>query len=230
MPRSSEPATSRTRRRGGRVRQRGKILTCSPAPAGGRRVCARSDWPRSGSSWMCGRAGRRRRPGTRGCRPISRRSTRGTSRLCGGCSAPRRASHTRRRGRAWARSTSRWWLRAAHQLAAGSCTRAGRLAECRDPRSLLTVEPLRFALALRPRWIALEQSQPCLSLPADAVRRAALHPRVSHRGRRSPRRVLRGTADPPPWRVSARLARRAGEPARADASLLRRVPTRHPAR
>jgi DNA (cytosine-5)-methyltransferase 1 len=52
----------------------------------------------------------------------------------------------------------------AHELAAGNDTRAARLAECRDKRSLLTVEPLRFALALRPRWIALEQVPAVLEL------------------------------------------------------------------
>jgi DNA (cytosine-5)-methyltransferase 1 len=52
----------------------------------------------------------------------------------------------------------------AHELAAGHDSRAERLAECADPRSLLTVEPLRYALALRPRWIALEQVPPVLEL------------------------------------------------------------------
>jgi len=52
----------------------------------------------------------------------------------------------------------------AHELAAGHDTRAERLAACRDPRSLLTVEPLRWVLALRPRWIALEQVPPVLEL------------------------------------------------------------------
>jgi DNA (cytosine-5)-methyltransferase 1 len=52
----------------------------------------------------------------------------------------------------------------AHELAAGNDTRAARLAECQDARSLLTVEPLRFALALRPRWIALEQVPSVLEL------------------------------------------------------------------
>ncbi len=36
--------------------------------------------------------------------------------------------------------------------------------ECADPRSLLTVEPLRYALALKPRWIALEQVPAVLEL------------------------------------------------------------------
>jgi DNA (cytosine-5)-methyltransferase 1 len=52
----------------------------------------------------------------------------------------------------------------AHELAAGNDTRAARLKECRDPRSLLTVEPLRYAIALRPRWIALEQVPAVLEL------------------------------------------------------------------
>jgi DNA (cytosine-5)-methyltransferase 1 len=52
----------------------------------------------------------------------------------------------------------------AHELAAGNDTREERLAECRDPRSLLTVEPLRWAISLRPRWLALEQVPPVLEL------------------------------------------------------------------
>lgn len=45
----------------------------------------------------------------------------------------------------------------ARELSGGEDTRAERLAACGDERSLLTVEPLRWALVLRPRWIALEQ-------------------------------------------------------------------------
>jgi DNA (cytosine-5)-methyltransferase 1 len=52
----------------------------------------------------------------------------------------------------------------AHELAAGHDSRALRLKECQDPRSLLTVEPLRFALDLRPRWVALEQVPAVLEL------------------------------------------------------------------
>jgi DNA (cytosine-5)-methyltransferase 1 len=52
----------------------------------------------------------------------------------------------------------------AHELAAGADTRAERLRECCDTRSLLTVEPLRYALALRPRWVALEQVPAVLEL------------------------------------------------------------------
>ncbi len=52
----------------------------------------------------------------------------------------------------------------AHELAAGNDSRRAWQQGCRDPRSLLTVEPLRFALALRPRWVALEQVPGVLEL------------------------------------------------------------------
>lgn len=52
----------------------------------------------------------------------------------------------------------------ARDLAAGHDTRASRLRACEDKRSLLTVEPLRFALALRPRWVTLEQVPPVVEL------------------------------------------------------------------
>ncbi|MCQ4043013.1 DNA cytosine methyltransferase [Streptantibioticus rubrisoli] len=42
-------------------------------------------------------------------------------------------------------------------LAAGRDTRAALRTRCVDPRSLLVVEPLRYALDLRPDWIALEE-------------------------------------------------------------------------
>ncbi|MFQ3559507.1 DNA cytosine methyltransferase [Streptomyces gramineus] len=42
-------------------------------------------------------------------------------------------------------------------LARGNDTRAALRTTCADPRSLLVVEPLRFALDLRPDWIALEE-------------------------------------------------------------------------
>lgn len=48
-------------------------------------------------------------------------------------------------------------LACARELSAGRDTRARHRARCEDERSLLTVEPLRWALALRPRWVALEQ-------------------------------------------------------------------------
>ncbi|HXE45400.1 MAG TPA: DNA cytosine methyltransferase [Conexibacter sp.] len=63
----------------------------------------------------------------------------------------------------------------AHELAAGADTRAEHATACRDPRSLLTVEPLRWALALRPRWIALEQVPPALELWTIFVGLLATH-------------------------------------------------------
>lgn len=44
-----------------------------------------------------------------------------------------------------------------NDLARGEDSREALRAKAADPRSMLLVEPLRFALALRPRWIALEQ-------------------------------------------------------------------------
>jgi DNA (cytosine-5)-methyltransferase 1 len=55
-------------------------------------------------------------------------------------------------------------MRCAKELAAGEDARARHAKACRDGRSLLTVEPLRWTLALRPRWIALEQVPPVIEL------------------------------------------------------------------
>jgi DNA (cytosine-5)-methyltransferase 1 len=52
----------------------------------------------------------------------------------------------------------------AHELAAGNDTRSVRREECQDSRSLLSVEPLRWVLVLRPRWIAFEQVPQVLGL------------------------------------------------------------------
>lgn len=52
----------------------------------------------------------------------------------------------------------------AHELAVGNDTRAEHAELCDDPRSLLTVEPLRWTLVLRPRWLALEQVPAVLEL------------------------------------------------------------------
>lgn len=67
-------------------------------------------------------------------------------------------------GKGLGRQDKQLVIACAHELAAGNDSRAERLAECADPRSLLTVEPLRYALALKPRWIALEQVPPVLEL------------------------------------------------------------------
>lgn len=52
----------------------------------------------------------------------------------------------------------------ARNLGIGIDDRVGMRANLADPRSLLVVEPLRWAIALRPRWVALEQVPPVLSL------------------------------------------------------------------
>jgi len=64
-------------------------------------------------------------------------------------------------------------LQAIRDLVAGRDTRGELRARCRDQRSLLVVEPLRWALALEPAWIALEQVPPVLPLwevVADVLR------------------------------------------------------------
>lgn len=49
-------------------------------------------------------------------------------------------------------------------LAQGVDTRAAKLGQCADSRSLLVAEPLRYALAARPVWVALEQVPAVLPL------------------------------------------------------------------
>lgn len=48
-------------------------------------------------------------------------------------------------------------LGALDDLARGRDTRDRLAKDCRDPRTPLVVEPLRYALAMEPEWIALEQ-------------------------------------------------------------------------
>jgi DNA (cytosine-5)-methyltransferase 1 len=55
-------------------------------------------------------------------------------------------------------------MQTARALGEGRDTRASARQATVDDRSLLVVEPLRFALALKPRWIAFEQVPPVLSL------------------------------------------------------------------
>lgn len=66
-------------------------------------------------------------------------------------------------------------LAAARDLGQGRDTRAQVQGQLADERSLLVVEPLRWALALRPAYIACEQVPPVLELWrvfADALRTA----------------------------------------------------------
>jgi len=48
-------------------------------------------------------------------------------------------------------------LSCARELNEGRDSRARHRVRCQDERSLLTVEPLRWAIAARPRWLAMEQ-------------------------------------------------------------------------
>ncbi len=52
----------------------------------------------------------------------------------------------------------------AADLVQGRDRRAEAVEECEDPRSMLVVEPLRWALALKPQWVAFEQVPPVLEL------------------------------------------------------------------
>lgn len=54
--------------------------------------------------------------------------------------------------------------RALDDLAAGNDPRPELAAACSDPRTPLVVEPLRYALAIHPEWIALEQVPAVLPL------------------------------------------------------------------
>ncbi|HEY3018643.1 MAG TPA: DNA cytosine methyltransferase, partial [Solirubrobacteraceae bacterium] len=68
------------------------------------------------------------------------------------------------------------YLDAVARTAAGAPPSRDELDEaCHDDRAHLVLEPLRWALALRPRWVALEQVEPVLPIweaTADALRAA----------------------------------------------------------
>jgi DNA (cytosine-5)-methyltransferase 1 len=53
---------------------------------------------------------------------------------------------------------------AVHDLAHGRDSRPQLLADCKDPRSLLAAEPMRYLEAIRPEWIAMEQVPAVLPL------------------------------------------------------------------
>lgn len=53
---------------------------------------------------------------------------------------------------------------AAHDLARGRDSRAELLTQCKDPRSLLAAEPMRWLHDLRPEWVAMEEVPDVLSL------------------------------------------------------------------
>lgn len=72
---------------------------------------------------------------------------------------------------AWSRAGKRLGIadqplvhQAVQDLAKGRDTRPQLLAACKDPRSLLAAEPMRYLHAIRPEWIALEEVPDVLPL------------------------------------------------------------------
>ncbi|MDX3519878.1 DNA cytosine methyltransferase [Streptomyces scabiei] len=72
---------------------------------------------------------------------------------------------------AWSRAGKRGGLadqplvqQAVHDLAHGRDTRAALLPRCRDERSLLAAEPMRWLADLRPQWVCLEEVPDVLPL------------------------------------------------------------------
>ncbi|GGV69014.1 hypothetical protein GCM10010294_25350 [Streptomyces griseoloalbus] len=72
---------------------------------------------------------------------------------------------------AWSRAGKRGGLadqplvhQAVHDLAHGRDTRAALLSQCRDKRSLLAAEPMRWLYDLRPEWMCLEEVPDVLPL------------------------------------------------------------------
>lgn len=72
---------------------------------------------------------------------------------------------------AWSRAGKRGGLadqplvhQAVHDLAHGRDTRADLLARCRDERSLLAAEPMRWLHDLRPEWVCMEEVPDVLPL------------------------------------------------------------------
>ena len=93
-------------------------------------------------------------------------------------------------------------------LAAGRNTRTDHAATVADPRSLLIAEPLRYALAAMPEWIACEQVPAVLPLWRETARHLEA---VGYRTRlgAAQRRRLRARPDPPARRAD-RLPHPAG--------------------
>lgn len=72
---------------------------------------------------------------------------------------------------AWSRAGKRGGLadqplvhQAVHDLAHGRDTRAELLAQCKDERSLLAAEPMRWLYDLRPEWVCMEEVPDVLPL------------------------------------------------------------------
>jgi DNA (cytosine-5)-methyltransferase 1 len=164
MSRSSEPSTARVRRRPMRVRQRGQILDLFAGAGGweeGLRLLGLSALGIEWESWACATAQAaghaRLQADLSTLDPLDFAPVWG---LVG--SPPCQAYSTA--GKGLGRVDKPLVIACAHELAAGNDSRRAWREGCRDPRSLLTVEPLRFVLALRPRWVALEQVPGVLEL------------------------------------------------------------------
>jgi DNA (cytosine-5)-methyltransferase 1 len=164
MSRSSEPSTTRAHRRPVGVRQPGQILDLFAGAGGweeGLRPLALSalgiEWER----WACQTA--QAAGHARLQADLSTLDPQDFAPVWGLIGSPPCQAYSTA-GKGLGAFDKPLVIACAHELAAGNDTRAARLAECRDRRSLLTVEPLRFALALRPRWVALEQVPAVLEL------------------------------------------------------------------
>lgn len=164
MSRSSEPSTTRAHRRPVGVRQRGHVLDLFAGAGGweeGLRPLGLSalgiEWER----WACQTA--QAAGHARLQADLSTLDPEDFAPVWGLIGSPPCQAYSTA-GKGLGAFDKPLVIACAHELAAGNDTRAERLAECRDRRSLLTVEPLRFALALRPRWVALEQVPAVLEL------------------------------------------------------------------
>jgi DNA (cytosine-5)-methyltransferase 1 len=164
MPHSSKPATPRKRRRPTRVRQRGKILDLFAGAGGweeGLRPLGLSALGVELEPWACrtaAAAGHARLQAD-----LSTLDPQDFAPVWGLVGSPPCQAYSTA-GKGLGRADKPLVIACAHELAAGNDSRRAWREGCRDERSLLTVEPLRFALALRPRWVALEQVPSVLEL------------------------------------------------------------------
>jgi DNA (cytosine-5)-methyltransferase 1 len=164
MPRSSEPSTRRVHRRPIRVRQRGQVLDLFAGAGGweeGLRPLGLSALGIEWEGWACKTA--QAAGHARLQADLSTLDPQDFAPVWGLVGSPPCQTYSTA-GKGLGTFDKPLVIACAHELAVGNDTRAARLAECRDRRSLLTVEPLRFALALRPRWVALEQVPAVLEL------------------------------------------------------------------
>jgi DNA (cytosine-5)-methyltransferase 1 len=164
MSRSGEPSTTRARRRPMRVRQRGQVLDLFAGAGGweeGLRPLGLSalgiEWER----WACKTA--QAAGHTRLQADVSTLDPQDFAPVWGLVGSPPCQAYSTA-GKGLGAFDKPLVIACAHELAAGHDSRRAWREGCRDPRSLLTVEPLRFVLALRPSWVALEQVPAVLEL------------------------------------------------------------------